>query len=199
MKLKQSASFDQPFATIDHGSIVSNMVDRHRDGLYDRVRLASGVMVPERIDCFQAGIGPLKGWLDTNMTGHGQLNPPMEAIVQRFMVIFQPGGSLRDQLTLLKTRNWEFWVLQKIIQRHPLLEFSVRGNVADVIQNFGSEECKGSLQRFAVPYAYNLGDLARYIPPLVQFKVSLPGESFVPQSDMDFYVILDGTTHGPVL
>jgi len=185
-------------ATTDFNSLISNMVDRHRDGLYDRVRLNAGVLVPERIDCFQEGIGARRSWIDTNLTDNGQLAAPFDAIVARFLLVFQPGGSLRDQMSLLKGRILEFSIIDKVFQRHPLLEFSVRGNVADVIQHFGSEDCKGSLQRFAVPFAYDLGELKRNIPPLCRFKVSLAGQVFTPQSDMDFYVILDGTTDWPV-
>lgn len=182
----------------DINTLVGQLVDRHRDGLYDRVRLAAGVPTPRVIECFQKGIGPERSWADTNMKGHGQLHAPFDMIVRRFLMVFQPGGARPDEHLLLCNYIWELQVLHKVLQRHPLLEFSVRGNIADVIREFGGEECKGTLERFAVPYAYNLCDLAHYIPPLVPFKVSLVGESFVPREDMEFYSILDGSMDWPV-
>ena len=184
-------------ASGDITALLGSMMDRRRDAIYDRVRLAADVPTPPAIDCFQKGAG-LRPYTDTNMRGDGQFDAPFDAIVRRFMLVFQPGGSRADAHAFLRNYLWELWVLQKQLQRHPLLEFSVKGNIADVIRDFGSEDCRGTLERLAVPYAYALGDCARYIPPLVNFKVSLPGTPFVPQQDMDFYVILDGTSDWPV-
>lgn len=195
---------DGPHAgQLDINALLPNLVDRHREGLYDRVRLPEGVATPRVISCFQDGIGSTSGgkcrdWADTNLYGNGQLNAPYDAIVSRFLMVFQPQGSRSDEHVFLWNYIWEFSMLQKVLQRHSLLEFSVKGNIRDVIRDFGTEECKGKLERFAVPYAYNLCDLSRYIPPLVSFKVALVGEPFVPQQPMDFYSILDGTVDWPV-
>jgi hypothetical protein len=190
----------RPEASVN--DLISSMVDRHRDGIYDRARLAAGVPTPRTIDFFQKGLcpeNPEKSWADTNLMGSGgQMQSPYDVIVRRFLMVFQPGGSRVDEHRFLRNYVWELWVIHKRLQLHPLLEFSVKGNIADVIRQFGSEDCKGTLERFAVPYAYNLCDLARYIPPLVSFGVSLVGESFVPQQDMDLYSVLDGSVDWPV-
>lgn len=189
---------DPKTGQLDINSLIGQMVDRHRDGLYDRVSLAAGVPTPRVIECFQKGVGPDKSWIDTNMEGHGQLNAPFDIIVNRFLMVFHPGGSWADELLFLRNYTWELWVLRKCLQRHFLLEFSVKGNIADVIRKFGSEDCKGTLERFVVPYAYNLCDLSRYIPPLTAFKVCLVGEPFIPKQGMELYSVLDGSVDWPV-
>jgi hypothetical protein len=181
----------------DINTLASSMVDRRREGLYDRVRLHAGAPTPRIIKCFQKGVGE-KPYSDTNMRGDGELDVPFDVIVRRFLMVFQPGGARADEHSFLRNYTWELWILQKCFQRHPLLEFSVKGNIADVIRQFGSNDCKGTLERFAVPYAFNLYDYTRYIPPQVTFNVSLVGEPFVPEQNMDFYSILDGTMDFPV-
>ena len=55
------------------------------------------------------------------------------------------------------------------------------------------------INRICDEAGWDLGKLgSKYIPPLVPFDVTLQGEAFPLQSDLDFYIILDGLMDFPV-
>jgi hypothetical protein len=195
---------DKP-APPDIDTMLGQVVDRRRDGLYDRVRLPAGDPTPREIACFQVPVGHLavdgkvRTYSDTNLFGQGsQLPVPIELIIRRFLFVFQPSNDPADVNAFLASYVWGYWLLQKRLQQAPVLQAAVKGEMKDLVRNFGAEDCKGTIERLAVPFSYNLGDSAIFLPPLCFFVVKLEGEPIRLRRDLDFYVILDGTMDWPV-
>jgi hypothetical protein len=189
-----------PYLDLDPSGklVLGDIFDRRRNGLYDRVLLKAGVKTPGEIVCFQRCVDQFTSWTETNMVYPGQLAAPQDAIVVRFLFLFQPVCADEDVAAFLRGYSWEFQVLQKIMQREPVLVCAVKGDMADLIEGFGKDDCNGTVRPYARPYSFFLGPSAIYLPPLYQFKLRIQGEPFTPKSDLDFYPILDGTIDRPV-
>jgi hypothetical protein len=171
----------------DINSVLGQVVVRRRDGLYDRVRLSAGESTPREISCFQVPVGGLtmdgkvRTYSDTNLFGQGsQLVVPLELIIRRFLFVFQPSNDPADVNAFLASYVWGYWLLQKRLQQAPVLQVAVKGDMKDLVRDFGADDCKGTIERLAVPFAYNLGDSAIFLPPLCFFVVKLEGERITP-------------------
>jgi hypothetical protein len=206
-------SKSKPVGARGVNALLGNMVDRRRDSLYDRVRLKAGEFFPSLVICFQVPVGccdefdssHVKTFADTNMFSGGQLSPPYDMIVKRFLFLFQPSTSEVDRNAVLANYTWEFRQLQKIMARTPVLVCAATGKPEDLIENFGKpgfsrEECPiSNIDKLGDGICWDLGpDGLKYIPPLVSFAVVLQGQSFKLQADIDFYVILDGLRDWPI-
>ncbi len=177
---------------------LSNIIDRRRNGLYDRVLLKAGVPTPERIVCFQRCVDQFTNWTETNMIYPGSLPAPWETIIQRFLFLFQPGCSDVDVAAFLKSYVWRFSVLEKRYQLEPVLVCAVKGSMADLVEGFGHDACNGTVRPYARPYSFFLGESMIYLPALVSFRLEIEGTPITPGQDLDFYPILDGTNDYPV-
>jgi hypothetical protein len=180
-------------------SLFDDVVERRRRGLYDRVLLPAGVPTPERIVCFQRAVGPDVSWAETNMIQSGFLPAPWDAILQRFVFVFQPGcddGAVRE---FLKNYVFRFTVLQKILSVEPVLLCSVNAKMSDLIDGFGGEDCNGLVRPYCRRFSFDVtSELAIYIPPLAAFRLELEGASITPASDLDFFSVLDCSVDSPI-
>ena len=155
--------------------------DSRCNGLYDRVLLKAGVPTPHEIVCFQRGVDQeelwAKGsaWLETNMLHGCCLPAPFDAIICRFLFLFQPTCAVSDVAAFLRNYVWEFWLLHKVIQREPMLRCAASGNMAELIEGFGEPEGNGKVRPFARPYSFHLGNRSIYVPPLTEFRLKMIG------------------------
>jgi hypothetical protein len=172
--------------------------DTRREGLYDRVLLKAGVPTPREIICFQRSIDQVNSWAETNMMQPGILPAPFDVIVQRFLFLFQPMCSDSDVAAFLRNYVWEFWMEEKRMLRQPVLVCAAKGNMRDLVEGFGQADCNGKIRPYARPYSFCLANAAKYIPPLLSFRLKLIGEPVTPEDDLDFYSIADGTMDVPV-
>ena len=182
---------------LDINSLLSAVRDSRRNGLYDRVLLRAGVPTPREIVCFQRALGPLVTLVETNMQSAGILTHMQDAIICRFLFLFQPGCADTDVAAILRNYIWEFWIMQKVMQREPMLVCTMQGSMADLVEGFGVAD-NGIVKPYGRPYSFRLGNHSIYLPPLCQFKLVIRGNSITPSADIDFYSILDGTLDRPV-
>jgi hypothetical protein len=213
----QTTDTDEP-AKLDVGTVLKGMVDRRRDALYDRVQLPAGAFMPSLATCFQVPVGcedpwkvhvpnasrsTIKTFMDTNMMAYGQLNPPHDFIVQRVLFLFQPSTSQRDRNALLAAYQWDFKIMEKVMNREPVLVSAAVGKPENIVQNFGKgswlddkgdreNDSTSKIEKLGVGICWDLGDHAKYLPPLVNFRVTLEGTPFQLWLDLDFYVMIDG-------
>jgi hypothetical protein len=201
---------DEP-AKLDVGTVLKGILDRRRDALYDRVRLPEGAFMPTVLTCFQVPVGcndPFNGqirtFVDTNMMRPNQLDPPHEFIVERVLFLFQPSTSVRDRNRILAGHHWDFRIMEKSMNREPVLVSAAMGKPEMLIENFGKgswlhdkgdreSDSTSKIEKLGVGICWDLGpDHAKYLPPLMYFTVVLLGTSFQLWADLDFYVMLDG-------
>jgi hypothetical protein len=138
-------------------------------------------------------------WVETNMLHPSWLPAPYDAIIVRFLFLFQPHCNDSDVAAFLANYAWEFQLLHKTIQREPVLRCAAKGDMCKLVDDFGQPNCNGTIRPYARSYSFQLGDRAIYIPPLTTFKLKLIGNPIIPVSDIDFYPILDGTLDMPVV
>lgn len=177
---------------------LGELVDRRRDGLYDRLLLKAGQPTPSCIVCFQRSIGPDVPWTETNMVEPGILPVYMDAIIHRFLFLFQPSCSDDDVAVFIRNYAWDFWVLQKALERQPVLVCAASGHMSNLIDDYGKVDCNGLVKPLGRPFSFRLGEQPIFIPPRCQFKLILTGTSMTPRHDLDFFPILDGTVDRPV-
>ena len=203
----------------DINKLLGQPIDRRRDALYDRVQLPAGAFMPTTLACFQVPVGwedpckvkvpnaslsTIKTFMDTNMMRSGQLDPPHDFIVQRVLFLFQPSTSERDRNRVLAAYQWDFKILEKVMNREPVLVSAAVGKPEMLIQNFGrgswlddkgdrGNDSTSKIEKLGVGICWDLGaDHTKYLPPLVNFRVVLEGTPFQLWLDLDFYVMLDG-------
>ena len=184
-----------PDGTLDANAILSSLQDKRREGLYDRVRLKAGTATPATIRAFCQPVGRDRNWTDTNLTQHGMLPAPQHMIVEGLLLLFQPNASMRDIAAVASSYVFDFRILQKSFWRGPFQLFAARGPIAEVIPTVGEPENIGTCSRVGSLLSFQLGDYSKYLPPFVNFGVDLVGEPVTLESDLEFYVILDGA-HG---
>ncbi len=182
----------------DINKLVGQVVDRRRNGLYDRVLLKSGQLTLPEFTCFQRSVATPGGWAETNMITPGRLPELWMAIIHRFLFLFRPGCADDDVATFLRNYAWEFHVCQKVLQREPALVCAASGHMQNLVEGFGEVDCNGTVKPFGRPYSFRLGDSPIYLGSLIEFKLKFIGTSITPRYDLDFYPILDGTTDYPV-
>jgi hypothetical protein len=197
---------------MDIDSLLSKVVDRRRDALYDRVWLRAGSFMPSIMWCFQVPVGRndpfrpshVKDFVDTNMWASGQLNVPHDFIVRRFLFLFQPSTAEADRNAVLAAYKWDFKILEKVMNQEPVLVSAASGKPENLIENFGKgswlddkgnreNDSLSKIEKLGVGICWDLGEgYEKYLPSLLQFAVILQGQPFELQADLDFYVMIDG-------
>jgi len=215
MNMKLSNLFYKPKKAmetrVDVGSLISNMVDRRKDALYDRVRLKKGQETQQSFTLFEIPLGQpdqfdghMKTLVDTNMRSAGMLCRPYDMILMRFLFMFQPSVPEETRNAFIAGYQWTFQILEKYVDRQPLVLASVVGKPEDIIENWGKlDETVSNIEKLGNGVAWDLtgGDgnnYYHYIPPLVQFRLLLEGSPFILDSDLDFYAFLDGVRDFPL-
>lgn len=215
-----------PSPELPLSSIISDMVDRRRDALYDRVQLEAGQRFPSLLKMFGTPVGQtdaltgrIKTWADTNMECAHQLYAPSDMIARRFVMLFQPEVSAVDRSHLLGRYVWSLRVMDKFMQREPLLTIAMEGKPEQLVPNFrqsgpvkAGAGWNDGIQPLGIGVAWDLseydygtcatcshsGDFRCYIPALMYFNITLEGEGFQVESDLDFYMFIDGLRDWPV-
>lgn len=166
---------------VDINALLANMVDRRKITFYDTLKLAPGATVvstPYQFFKFALGASdPYNGsqtktLLETNLEGQGsQFNPPYDLIMFNLGFFFWYQDRLFDVFQVMQYSWFEFKILEKRmwwgqINRHP----SGMGITGYSTQNNESVWTNGTVRPEDVWY---FGDYKKYIPPLVNFSLSL--------------------------
>jgi hypothetical protein len=165
---------------LDINALIGQMVDRRKTYVYDTLKLAPGTTVsntPYRF--FQTPIGqqdPYNGnvaktELETNMRSTGMFNPPYDMIINNLGFLFLAGNRVFDIEQIVNLGWFEFKILEKTmwmghLWRHPpgagLTGFSTR--TTEAVWNNGNP---------APDKVWLFRDYKKYIPPLVNFSLTL--------------------------
>jgi len=165
---------------IDINALIGQMVDRRKMYYYDTLKLAPGTVVQTQpYSLFKTPLGvsdPYNGTsaaakteLETNMTDTGKFNPPYDLILFNLGFLFW--GKLADIMTVAQLSFFEFKILEKrqfagSMLRHPP-GMGISGFSTRTSESFWNN---GMPQPDAV---WMLGDFKKYIPPSVQFSLTL--------------------------
>jgi hypothetical protein len=165
---------------LDINALVGQLLDQQKGYAWDTLKIPSGATVqPQPYRLFQTPVGqpdPYNGGivktdLETNMTSPGQFSPPTDFILNNLGFYFMLGNQLFDIEQIMNFCFFEFRILKKVLwaghlQRHP----SGMG-VTGVTQRSGEASW---LNGVAEPSkVWHFGDWKRYIPPSVQFSLTL--------------------------
>jgi hypothetical protein len=165
---------------LDINALVGQLVDQQKSYVYDTLKIPSGATVaaqPYRM--FQTPIGQpdpynggiVKTELETNMSIGGQFAPPTDFILNNLGFYFLAGNQLFDIQQIVNFGFFQFSVIKKVmwsghLQRHPsgmgLTGVTERTNEANWL-NGVAEPSK----------VWHFGDWKKYIPPNVQFSLTL--------------------------
>jgi hypothetical protein len=192
---------------VDIEKLLSSMVDRRREALYDRLRLKAGETVPHLLHFFITPVGSvcpyslqIKTFADTNMLSPGYLSPPHDMVVERIGLIFQPSTSEEDRQAVLRSFYVEWIALQKVLIRVPALSLAAVAEAGDLIDL--GKRGTSQIHKLGKHYWHDLGETRKYLPPEVSFKTDLRNDTMEPPhalaADFDMYVFLDGVRSYPV-
>jgi len=129
------------------------------------------------------------------------VDPPHDLITQRFLFVFEANNP--DVRKFVRNYAWEFWILQKVMNRQPVLLNSAKAKMADISKEFPpqakpSEPATLTIQPFADQFSFNCQQYCKYLPPLVEFQMVLTGKPVQLKNDLNFYAIIDGSMDFPV-
>jgi hypothetical protein len=164
---------------LDINALIGQMVDRRKWYFYDVVKIAAGATVNNQYSFFNVALrqpdpnaaNNPKTELETNMRSNGMFNPPYDLILNNLGFYFVAGNLLYDITQIVNWAWFEFKILEKTffmghLWRHPpgagLTGFSTQTGQA--VWNNGQPE-PGAI--------YHFGNFAKYIPPLVNFSLTL--------------------------
>jgi hypothetical protein len=166
--------------SLDVNALVGQLVDQQKTYVYDTYKLPSGGTMPQQpVRMFQTPIGqpdPYNGGIpkteqETNMSVGGQFSPPTDFILNNLGFYFLLGNQLFDIEQITNLVWFEFRILKKVLwmghlQRHPSgMGYSGQSNV------HGDHSW---LNGVAEPQkVWHFGDWKKYIPPQVQFSLTL--------------------------
>jgi hypothetical protein len=177
---KKPIPVDPDTGRLDINALIGQMVDRRKWYFYDVLKIAPGATVLNQYTFFNVPLGspdpnvtnnPRKTELETNMKDNGKFNPPYDLIMNNIGFYFVAGNRLYDIQQVMNYAWFEFKILEKTffmghLWRHPpgagLTGFSTQ--TAESVWTNGLPE-PGSI--------YHFGNFAKYIPPLVNFSLTL--------------------------
>jgi hypothetical protein len=95
--------------------------------LYDRIRFPQGMVLPDSWQFFcqpigycQPGTFNQRTFADTNLYRANALPPPSSMLVERILLMFDPGSSDEDVAAAVKRFYFEFRLSDKVIARGPV-------------------------------------------------------------------------------
>lgn len=164
---------------LDINALIGQMVDRRKWYFYDVVKLAPGAQLVNQYSFFNVALrqpdpnanNQPKTELETNLRTASQFNPPYDLILNNLGFYFVAGNLLYDITQIVNYGWFEFKILEKTffmghLWRHPpgagITGFSTQ--VSQAVWNNGLPE-PGAI--------YHFGNFAKYIPPLVNFSLTL--------------------------
>jgi hypothetical protein len=155
------------------------MVDRRKWYFYDTLKLAPGATVANQYSFFNVALrspdpnnnNVAKTEVETNIKTGGLFNPPYDLILNNLMFYFLIGNRLYDIAQIVNYSWFEYKILEKTffmghLWRHP---------AGAGIQGFSTRTGESSWTNgLPEPGAiYHFGNFAKYVPPLVNFSLTL--------------------------
>lgn len=165
---------------LDINALIGQMVDRRKTYYYDTLKIpAGGTVSSTPYNFFQVPLGgqdPYNGGvpktsLETNMRSSGMFSPPYDCIINNLGFYFLAGNRLFDIEQIVNLGWMEFKILEKTmwsghLWRHPpgagLTGFSTQ--TSEAVWNNGVP---------SPDKVWVFGDYKKYIPPLVNFSLTL--------------------------
>jgi len=164
---------------LDINALIGQMVDRRKWYYYDVVKIAPGTTLSNQYSFFNVALrqpdpnanNQPKTELETNLKSASMFNPPYDLILFNLGFYFVAGNLLYDITQIVNYGWFEFKILEKTffmghLVRHPpgmgISGFST--NTTEAVWNNGMPE-PGAI--------YHFGNFAKYIPPLVNFSLTL--------------------------
>lgn len=183
--------------------------------LYDRIRFPEGMVLPESWQFFchpigysQPGSFRQRNFADTNMFRGNQLPPPCSMLVERILLMFDPGSDPRDVQAAVERFYFEFRLSDKVIARGPVALSASVGAPEGLTFTSGSRPTMWSTGKNAAPGRGERRPVSLieseccvhitpvYIQPLEQFSFGIwQGEAdtvHVLQKELAFTACLDG-------
>ena len=170
---------DDQTGQLDINALIGQMVDRRKWYYYDTLKLAPGATVSNQYSFFNVALrqpdpnanNQPKTELETNMKSAGMFNPPYDLLMYNLGFYFLIGNNFYDILQVVNYAWFEFKILEKTffmghLWRHP---------PGAGVQGFSTVSGQQSWQNgMAEPGSiYHFGNYGKYIPPLVNFSLSL--------------------------
>jgi hypothetical protein len=169
-----------PNGQLDINALVGQVVDRRKYYFYDTLKIAPGATFSNTpYMFFKNPIGQgdpyngnlIKTELETNMTDSGKFNPPYDLILNNIGFYFLIGNQLYDIAQVMNYSWFEFKILEKRmfmghLWRHP----SGAGLFGATTKTAQQSWQNGTPMPDKV---YWFGDYKKYIPPLVNFSLTL--------------------------
>lgn len=165
---------------IDINALIGQMVDRRKTYVYDTYKLAPAAIVPTSpIRFFQTPLGQpdpyngnqVKTELETNMTSAGFFNPPYDMIVNNLGFLFLPGARLFDMQQIINMGWFEFKILEKRMWMGNVLRHPPGMGVTGMSTQTSESSWNNGIP--APEYVWHFGDYKKYIPPMVNFSLTL--------------------------
>lgn len=165
---------------LDINALLAGIVDARKTYVYDTYKLAPGAAVPATpIEFFANPVGSpdpyngniVKTELETNMRKPREFSPPYDMIVNNLGFLFVQGNLIFDVQQIVTLGFFEFKILEKRqwaghLWRHP----PGAGFTGATTRWFESVWSNGTPNPAAI---WHFGDYKKYIPPTVQFSLTL--------------------------
>lgn len=179
-----------PQGQLDINALIGQMVDRRKTYVYDTLKLAPGAtMASTPYRFFQNPIGqgdPYNGnitktEMETNMRSAGMFNPPYDMIINNLGFFFVIGNRLFDIAQIMTLGWFEFKILEKTMWMGHLWRHPPGAGVTGISTQTAEASFQNGIP--APEYVWLFRDYKKYIPPLVNFSLTLN----FPESYNTFY------------
>lgn len=171
---------DRETGQLDINALIGMMVDRRKWYFYDTLKIAPGATVNNRYEFFATPMGQAdpntggtvaKTELDTNMREAKKFAPPYDLILNNLGFYFLIGNRLFDVAQICNYSWFEFKILEKTFFMGHLWRHPPGAGIAGFSTRTGESSWTNGLPE---PGAiYHFGQFAKYIPPLVNFSLTL--------------------------
>ncbi len=164
---------------LDINALIGQMVDRRKWYFYDVVKLAPGATMSNQYSFFNVPLrnpdpnanNVPKTELETNMKSSGMFNPPYDLILNNLGFYFVAGNLLYDITQIVNMAWFEFKILEKTFFMGHLWRHPPGAGLTGMSTAQGQQVWNNGLPE---PGAiYHFGNFAKYIPPLVNFSLTL--------------------------
>lgn len=168
-----------PNGQVDVNSLIGGMVDRTPWQWFDTLKFAPGATVSNSYTLFQAQKGTqdvyngnqVKTFVETNMLTGGMFTAPHDLLLKQIGFEFFCDSRLYDMEQILKYSYFEFTIDEKVFYRASMLLHPSGTGLSGVSTQTGESTYVNGTPN---PYATRrFGDFARYIPPLMNFNVTI--------------------------
>ena len=166
--------------TLDINALIAQTVDRRKIYYYDTLKLAPGATVvntPYRFFATPVGQpdpyngGQVKTYAETNMESPGMFNPPYDCIVNNLGFLFVQGNQIFDIQQVVTMGYFEFKILEKRMWWGHLWRHPPGAGWTGASTRFAESAWNNGVP--SPDKIWHFGDYKKYIPPLVNFSLTL--------------------------